>query len=163
MTLNRLSKLFMVLVAVGLVALTSAIAAPASATAPDCKLSPSAVHFRAEIPSVFIQPVVPCDVDDLLDASVPPMGPHTFRDLIPSEFIQPVVPPTVNTPNPAALSVGTAIYNQQAGSGIADNRVATLDYSRMTGTYLPIKGGEVSDRTIDYSRMTGTYLPMQGF
>jgi len=38
-----------------------------------------------------------------------------------------------------------------------------IDYSRMTGTYLPIAGAEASDRAIDYSRMTGTYLPMQAF
>lgn len=92
MSFNRLSKLFMVLSLVGVVVLSGAVAAPASATVPECVLSPSAVHIRTEIPSEFIQPVVLCEVDDLLDASVPPVGPHTFRDLIPSEFIQPVVP-----------------------------------------------------------------------
>jgi hypothetical protein len=91
-SLKRLSKLFMVLGLVGLVVLTGAIAVPASATAPECVLSTSAAHIRAEIPSAFLQPVVLCDVGNLLDAYVPPVGPHTFRDLIPSAFLQPVVP-----------------------------------------------------------------------
>ncbi len=49
----------------------------------------SPARVRAEIPSNFIQPVVPYDsggvsMDDLRRA------PHTIRDLIPSNFIQPL-------------------------------------------------------------------------
>ncbi len=56
-------------------------------------------------------------------------------------------------PNPEAVS-------PDMGAEALDR---TIDYRRMTGTYLPIAGGEASGRTIDYSRMTGTYLPMKGF
>lgn len=92
MSLNRLSKLFIVVGLVGVVVLAIAVAIPASATAPNCDLAPAAMPIRAEIPSEFIQPVLPCAVDDLPDTSVPPIGPHTLRDLIPSEFIQPIAP-----------------------------------------------------------------------
>ena len=54
----------------------------------------------------------------------------------------------------------TGTYLPIAGKEALDR---AIDYGRMTGTYLPIAGKEASDRAIDYSRMTGTYLPMQAF
>jgi hypothetical protein len=54
-------------------------------------LSPGRV--RAEIPSGFIQPVVPYDPSEIfVDDYVRDAGPHNLRDEIPSEFIQPVAP-----------------------------------------------------------------------
>lgn len=91
MSLNRLSKLFIIAGLVGIVIFSIGIAFPTSAAAPSCAASSSVPNVRAEIPAEFIQPVVDCDADALGGGFIPSVGPHTLRDEIPSEFVQPIM------------------------------------------------------------------------
>ncbi len=87
----------------------------------------SAARVRAEIPSNFMQPVVPYDASEVSpDDYIRAVGPHTIRDEIPSEFIYPL----------ASDSAGTVHENiAERSFELRDRETATNNSTAIRGAF----------------------------
>ncbi len=79
---------------------------------------PSAARVRAQIPSDFIQPVVPYDASEVSpDDYIRAVGPHTIRDEIPSEFIYPLASDSAGTVHENIAERSFELWNRQRAAG----------------------------------------------